>query len=147
VYVDDFHLYLEAKGYKEPDDQRHSPYTWKAGHEGKTVWEVMAQYPERLHAFQAGLDHLSNATPLTGFYDFGRLDTKEDRPILVDVGGGVGNSIMRILRAHPGLSPAKFVLQDLQEPIEQAKSTISDGVRLMIHDFNTEQPVKGMPCN
>ncbi|KAJ9609711.1 hypothetical protein H2200_006039 [Cladophialophora chaetospira] len=142
LMIDNYHLFLEQKGYKETDDQRYSPYTWKSGQEGKMVWEVMAQTPERLHAFQGGLAHLSHTTRLTGFYDFGKLNTESDRPILVDVGGGAGHSILRILQAHPQLQPNKFILQELKEPLEQARTVLPEQVCLMEHDFFTQQPVK-----
>ena len=143
LMIDNFHMYIEEKGYGEPDEQRHSPYTWKSKQEGKTVWEVMAQHPERLSAFQSGLSHLSNTTRLTGFYDFSKLGVEGDRPILVDIGGGTGHAILRILQAHPELPPSRFVLQELREPVEQAKSVLPEEVNVMEHDFFSLQPIKG----
>ena len=141
--VDNLHIFLQEKGFKEPVDQRYSPYTWKAKQEGKTVWEVMAQHPERLRAFQAGLAHASASVPLTGFYDFGKLTTEGDRPVLVDMGGGAGHTILRILQAHPNLPPNKFVLQELKEPIEESKNVLPAEVLTMEHDFFTPQILKG----
>ena len=63
----------------------------------------MAQHPERFAAFQAGLAHASATVPLTGYYDFNQLNTEDDRPVLVDIGGGMGHSILRILDAYPKL--------------------------------------------
>jgi hypothetical protein len=82
-----------------------------------------------------------------GFYDFGKLDTSDNRPVLVDVGGGGGQSIMAIMAAHPNLAskPEKFILQDLPDPIAVARTAgrLPEGVVKMVHDFFTEQPVKG----
>lgn len=105
----------------------------------------MAQTPERLHAFQAGLAFADASIPLAGYYDFGKLNTEGDRPILVDVGGGGGQAIVQIMNAHPELPAEKFVLQDLKEPIELARagSFLPKGVQTMEHDFWTPQPVKG----
>ena len=145
LMIDNLHLYLQEKGLKEPMDQRYSPYAWKSGQEGKIIWDIMAQHPERFAAFQAGLAHASATVPLTGYYDFNQLQTNDDRPILVDIGGGVGHSILRILHAHPELPARKFVLQDLKSIIDESKrqKTLPDEVILMEHDFFTAQPVKG----
>ncbi|KIX02109.1 uncharacterized protein Z518_08048 [Rhinocladiella mackenziei CBS 650.93] len=141
--IDNLHGFLQEKGFKEPVDQRYSPYTWRWGEEGKTVWEVMAQYPERFQAFQTGLAHADATVPLTGFYDFSKLNTDGDRPILVDIGGGNGHSIMRIMEAHPKLPPHKFVLQELKEPAEEARKILPKEVAVMEHDFFTPQTLIG----
>ena len=145
LMIDDLYLYLQEKGYKEPVDERHSPYAWKSKQEGKTVWEIMAQHPERFQAFQAGLAHASATVPLTGFYDFSQLNSHDDRPILVDIGGATGASIARILEAYPALPARKFVLQDLKTVLAEARrdSTLPKDVVLMEHDFYTPQPVNG----
>lgn len=145
LMIDNLHMYLQEKGLKEPDDQRYSPYAWKSGQEGKIIWDIMAQHPARFQAFQAGLAHASATVPLTGYYDFPKLNTDDDSPILVDIGGGVGHSILRILEAHPALPAKKFVLQDVGAVIAESKraSVLPEGVVLMEHDFFTPQPVKG----
>lgn len=146
LMIDDLHLYLQEKGLKEPMDQRYSPYAWKSKQEGTTIWEIMAQHPERFQAFQAGLAHASATVPLTGFYDFSQLNSDDDRPILVDMGGATGHSILRILEAHPDLPSRKFVLQELKTVINETKreNLLPKDVVLMEHDFFTPQPVKGM---
>jgi hypothetical protein len=142
--IDNIHLFFDEKGWKEPVDQRYSPYAWKAGQEGTTIWEIMAQNPARFKAFQAGIGHASASVPLTGFYNFSAQNTTEDdRPVLVDVGGGNGRSIMRILQAHPDLPAHKFVLQDLPEVVKQVEQELPKEVKVMAHDFFTPQPVKG----
>ena len=141
-----FHKYLRARGsFTEPDDQTFCPFTWTHGQDGKTVWEIMAQDPEYLRNFQMGLAHAESAIPITGFYDFGQLKTDGDRPILVDVGGGGGQSLVAIIKAHPELEASKIVLQDLEQPIVQAKESgrLPEGVTAMVHDFFTPQPIKG----
>ena len=110
----------------------------------------MAQDPVRLKMFQQGLAHMDASVPIVGFYDFGKLlDNDEDRAILVDVGGGGGQSIVAIMGSDPGLAskPERFVLQDLPSQIALVRTAeakrLPDGVVLMEHDFYEEQPVKG----
>jgi len=146
--LDRFHEYLAARGsLTEPDDPTFNPYTWRFKQDGKVVWEIMAQDPKRLKSFQMGLANMEASVPIVGFYDFGKLDTSDDRSILVDVGGGGGQSIMAIMGAHPNLAskPEKFVLQDLPEQIALARAAgrLPEKVVKMEHDFYTEQPVKG----
>jgi hypothetical protein len=142
--INNLHEYLEEKGYKEPVDQRYNPYTWKVGLEGITIWEAMMKTnPERLKAFHANIAYSSIHVPLTGFYNFSELATTGSRVSLVDVGGGAGHSIKRILDAHPDINPASVVLQDRPEAIEQSKSILPPGVRAIEHDFFTLQPIRG----
>jgi hypothetical protein len=134
--LDRFHEYLAARGsLTEPDDPTFNPYTWRFKQDGKVVWEIMAQDPKRLKSFQMGLANMEASVPIVGFYDFGKLETSDDRSILVDVG------------AHPNLAskPEKFVLQDLPEQIALARAAgrLPEKVVKMEHDFYTEQPVKG----
>ena len=108
----------------------------------------MAQNPEKLKKFQMGLANMEKSVPIIGFYDFTQLNTPDERTVLVDVGGGAGQSIVAILEAHPELAkhPEKFVLQDLTGPIEHSRTDdrLPEGVKRMVHDFYTEQPVKGL---
>ncbi len=144
-----FHDYLSARNsLTEPDDPTFNPYTWSHGQDGKVVWEIMAQNPEKLKKFQMGLANMEKSVPIIGFYDFTQLNTSDERPILVDVGGGAGQSIVAILDANPELAthPEKFVLQDLEGPIQHSKTDgrLPEPVVRMVHDFYTEQPVKGL---
>jgi hypothetical protein len=132
---------------REPDDPLHNPYTRRHGMDGHPVWEIMAQFPDRLRAFQLGFMSQEDSVPIIGFYDFSALynpDTDGDRATLVDVGGGQGQSIIQILKAFPSLQPDRMVLQDLPEPIAQGKESnlLPEGVKAMVHDFWTPQPVK-----
>ena len=138
--------YLDARGnLEEPSSLTMNPYSWRHNQDGKTTWEIMALYPERMKAYQLGLGHQDASLPIIGLYDFGKLNTSDSRPILVDVGGGQGQSIIKILDHHKELAAEKMILQDLPDVIELAKTseTLPKGVVKMGHDFFTEQPVKG----
>ncbi|KAF4495588.1 O-methyltransferase B [Fusarium agapanthi] len=150
-HMHNFDDYLVSKGkYEEPQDPLYNPYTayWKQ--EGTPVWSIMMQNPERFQAFQTGMAGIDVAIPVTGHFDFSTL--KNDSPgtgnttiELVDVGGGEGTVLNKILEAHPELSPRSCMLQERPEVIQLAKSkkTLPDDVQLVEHDFMTEQPVKG----
>ena len=146
-----FHQYVKDRGevpVHEPDDPLRNPYTHRHGQDGVPVWAIMAQFPDRLKAFQLGLASQEDSVPIIGFYDFSSLYDPEDdgdRATLIDLGGGQGQSIMQILKAFPTLKPERMILQDLPEPIQQAQTSklLPDGVQAMVHDFWTPQPIKG----
>ncbi|KAL9092546.1 MAG: hypothetical protein Q9165_004350 [Trypethelium subeluteriae] len=140
-----FPEYIDARSIREePTSPTHNPYSWAWGEEGKTTFEVMAAQPDRLRAFQRGLGALARGDPITGFYDFDKLNTTEDRAILIDVGGGHGQFIGSIAAGHKNLDPTKMILQDRPETIEIARKRefLPAEVKTMAYDFFTEQPVK-----
>ena len=99
--------YFREKGSKDPDGEAattHNPNTWRHGQEGKTVFEIMEQNPERLKNFQVMMGMAQHFRPYTGFYDYGMLATEEKgRPPFVDIGGADGTTIAKILEAHPNI--------------------------------------------
>ena len=108
----------------------------------------MSQKPEQLRVFQMGLAAFEKSAPITASFDFNQLAAGSDdveRPLLVDVGGGQGQAIIGILRKFPDLPASRFVLQDLPDPITNAKTSqaLPSAVVKMEHDIWTEQPVKG----
>lgn len=146
-----FHLYLKEKGAKEPDSQFTSPFAWTEGQEGKAIWEIMAQHPERFATFQRGLPFYDANLPKTGYYDFGKLAEGSDpeRVVMVDIGCGLGQTMMEIVKANPALSSSKIVLQDLANVVEAATEggNLPSNFKFMVHDFYTPQPVNGKLCN
>lgn len=149
-----FHKYvkeraaMDGKAVQEPDDPLRNPYTYRHGMDGSPVWAIMAQFPDRLKAFQLGFMSQEDSVPIMGFYDYSALydaGNDGDRATLVDVGGGQGQSILQILKAFPVLQANRMVLQDLPEPIKQSQESklLPEGVTAMVHDFWTPQPVKG----
>ena len=144
-----FHSYLsEVRGppYKEPEDPLRNPYTARHNMDGHPVWEIMAQFPKRMKAFQLGFVSQEDSVPIIGFYEFSKLydpANDGDRKTLVDVGGGQGQSLAQIMKAFPTLEPKRLVLQDLPPVIEQAQLSLPSELVKMVHDFWTPQPVKG----
>lgn len=142
-----FHLYLKEKGLKEPDSQYTSPYAWTEGQEGKAIWEIMAQHPERFDAFQRGLPFYDANLPKTGYYDFGKLaeGCASDRAVMVDIGCGLGQTMIEIVEANPALKSSRIVLQDMANVAQAATESgnLPSNFEFMVHDFYTPQPVKG----
>lgn len=141
--------WLEAKGtLSEPhgdDAHTHNPYAWTRGQEGKTAFQIMDQNPARLAAFQKGQGNVAERNAVAGLYDFDALaKEKADVPVLVDVGGGQGYAIARIIKAYPAIRAEQCVLQDTPDVIELAKKNemLQPGVQFQAHDYFTPQPLK-----
>ncbi|KAI1608644.1 catechol O-methyltransferase [Exophiala viscosa] len=150
----DLPKYLAKHGTVEPTSFYVNPYSdyHNASDSELTTWEIMSKDPEKLKTFQIGLTTGDAMVPATGYYDFNQLALTEeelekdpDRVSLVDIGGGVGNVVKRVLGEYKTLKPEHVVLEDLESIIEMAKKeeTVPEGVRMLKHDFWTEQPVKG----
>ncbi|KAM7219617.1 O-methyltransferase domain containing protein [Rhypophila decipiens] len=153
-HMHNFDDYLVARGQlenaREPDDQLNSPFTYYHKADGTPVWSLMARNPEQLQNFQKGMAGIDIAVPVVGHFDFSSLknSTEENEKgiaEIVDVGGGHGTVLKKILETHPELSPKNAVLQDRPDIIELAKTSgvLPGEIKLQAHDFMTEQPVKG----
>ncbi|KAJ4322376.1 hypothetical protein N0V84_004847 [Fusarium piperis] len=150
-HMHNFDDYLVSKGkFEEPQDPLYNPYTAYYKQEGTPVWSIMMQHPERFQAFQTGMAGIDVAIPVTGHFDFSSLkNTAEDEAKgvveLVDVGGGEGVVLNKILEAHPNLTPKNCVLQERPEVIQLARSkgNLPESVQLVDHDLMEEQPIKG----
>ncbi|KAI8666053.1 Methyltransf-2 domain-containing protein [Fusarium keratoplasticum] len=150
-HMHNFDDYLVSKGkFQEPQDPLYNPYTAYYKQEGTPVWSIMMQHPERFQAFQTGMSGIDVAIPVTGHFDFSSLkNTAEEETKgaveLVDVGGGEGVVLNKILEAHPDLTPKNCVLQERQEVIQLARrnENLPESVQLVEHDFMEEQPIKG----
>lgn len=127
----------------------HIPHSFAWGHPDLDFWQAISKSPQRLLAFNQSMNTLDEVLPVTGMYDFGwiaKVETPEDRPLIVDVGGGKGQALKRIMAEFPEISPKRLVLQDRDEVIEEVIRTNEAGfeeVTKIPHDFFQPNPVKG----
>ncbi|KGO50161.1 hypothetical protein PEX2_056390 [Penicillium expansum] len=80
-----------------------------------------------------------------GFYDVPSLiaNVGPNDVLLVDLGGGLGHDISEFRRKWPD-APGRLVLQDTPELTAQSKKKqLHPSIEPMVHDFFTEQPIKG----
>lgn len=139
--------YFEIYGRKEPTDQTHHPCSFASGKPEATFWELVNQEPERMRAFMQSMNTLEAQLPILGIYDFSwvtnYVQNEPQRVLFVDMGGSKGQAtIARV----PEVPRTRFVLQDLQDVIEEARNlkvAELEGERLMANDFHRGQPIKG----
>ncbi|KAL3447643.1 S-adenosyl-L-methionine-dependent methyltransferase [Aspergillus insuetus] len=113
-------------------------------------FEYLQSHPAHAEQFNNHMTAYHQGRPSwmdVGFYPVPELarGVAGDNVLLVDVGGGVGHDLAEFRRKWPGVE-GRLVLQDLGEVIEQAKVMNREterGVEAVVHDFFTEQPVKG----
>lgn len=95
---------------------------------------------------------LDEVLPVVGMYDFSWIGKKEwpgDKALIVDVGGGKGQALKRIMDAFPEIENKadRLVLEDRPDVIEDAERTADHQafgkVKKVVHDFFHEQPIKG----
>lgn len=67
---------------------------------------------------------------------------EDDSVFLVDVGGGWGHDLDEFRRKWPE-APGRIILQDQPHVIKDAAPE-DKKIELTVHDFFTEQPVKGV---
>jgi hypothetical protein len=140
-------------GSNEPKDETHNPLAFANGVDGhRKYWEIFADRGgEFIAEFTEGMERLQKVLPITGIYDFtwigqyGRNNV--ERPLIVDVGGGKGHSLGAILAETPEIPPARCILQDqadvIQEVETSANGSQAEKFQKMAIDFHKDQPVKG----
>lgn len=139
--------YFQTHGYRNPTDELNGPAQYALG-TPLHFFDYLHQDPVKAARFntcmtgsKVGMRFWFEWFPVSDLLtSFHASDAAPDVPFLVDLGGGIGLHVRRLLEAHPSAAP--LVLQDLPGTI--AKVTDLDaGITPMVHDFFTPQPVKG----
>ena len=135
--------FLKRTGYRNPTDELHTVFqdAWKTD---LHAFAWFAHNPDHLAAFNdyMALRRKPDVSWLTTYpvaQEAGDWDP--ERPVFVNVGGGVGHQCAEFKNRFPGV-PGRVILQDLPHSIAQALQT--PGVENMVHDFFQTQPVQGM---
>lgn len=138
-----FPKFLEETKYQNPRDGANSPF--QKGHSTDLVPFLWIQdkptYRNNFGLWVAASREGQNI--FLDVYPFEKelaLNTKPETPLFVDVGGSVGHQCIALKAKLPD-TPGRVILQDLPGMIAHAIPT--KGVEPMVHDFTTEQPIKG----
>ncbi|KPM36594.1 hypothetical protein AK830_g9965 [Neonectria ditissima] len=133
----------------EPQGPVGCPYSFAHGQPEKSLWDIMNKNPERMRIFMQAMKTAESQMPATVLYDFGwakEMARSTDRMLFVDVGGGKGHVVQGICEENPWLPKEKCAVQDREDVIQEARMADNPnlrGVKMMAHDFNLEQPIKG----
>ena len=138
--------YFQTHGYKCPTDYTDCALQWTFNSKA-TYFEYIHETSERMGDFNTLMKRMRSTRKhfiewfpleLALMTDF---SSGEDDVLIVDVGGGRGHDLERILSDIPS-SKGHLVLQDLPGTISDIKE-LSEGIKPMAHDFFTPQPIKG----
>jgi demethylsterigmatocystin 6-O-methyltransferase len=107
-----------------------------------TAIDWLHSQPLRFSPLQHAITELqAGALPWYMAYPFEQKARKvKDGIVLVDISGVLAQQCQELLRAFPDLHD-RLVLQDLPKALRDFKV---DGVKVIEHDFNGPNPVKGM---
>ncbi|KAI9698258.1 MAG: hypothetical protein M1820_007528 [Bogoriella megaspora] len=138
--------YFEKFGYKSPDDPKNSPCVFAKGYQDMDFFDMLKEFPTQLTAFNASMAMtaaMGGVIEAVNTYPFDEL-SEEGKTVLVDVGGGKGQTLAEIKRLHPNIK-GKMVLQDLKWVLEEENPVISrDEVEFVPFNFlEEENPVRG----
>lgn len=146
------HLPEYLKSHKPEDvfDLTKSPAVYSVGkeHLGKSYYELleMDPDPERRELWNANMVAVDELMPVVGMFPFASLkdEVAEDpeRPFLVDIGAGRGQSCIAIRKDIGDAFDAKYILQDLPGVIDSMDPKDYPDLELMTYDAFTPQPVK-----
>ena len=138
-------VFLERTMYQNPIDPLNGPAQY-AYNTQLSTWDWLSENPLALDHFNTFMEGIrADAAHWADWFPVQKqlLDgaATDDRPLLVDIGGGRGHDLMAFKQKFPA-APGQFVLEDLPWVIDDIQS-LDAGIKRVKHDFFTPQPIKG----
>lgn len=135
--------YFAERGYRNPGDAFNGPwqYGWRTD---KHYWDWQSERPTYQNAcnvvmsISRSVSGMSRGQEWFDFYPVEKLQGAENRPLLVDIGGGLGHDLVILQKHAPSLS-GKMIPEDLPSVIPEVKG-LPEGIELVGHDFFEPQP-------
>ncbi len=138
--------YLRTHTASDLYDPTNTPFSCANSGEGKTLYNIFKDNPEVALTFNKGMKLQEPFLPTLGMFPFesikDEVQAEQDRPFIVDLGGGRGHMLEIIRKATEGGYGARMILQDTPEVLENIPADDIPGIERMAHDFYTPQPVK-----
>ncbi|KAL9052743.1 MAG: hypothetical protein Q9162_005204 [Coniocarpon cinnabarinum] len=135
--------YLRSTGYRRPTDAAFAPLSYAMNFPG-TFFEYMQQNTRcgqsldlTMKGYAAFRGNWLDVYPAENLIQAG----DPQGLLVVDVGGGLGHDMEKLRAKFPTGTKDRLILQDQPSVISKINSL--DGVKVMSHDFFTEQPIKG----
>ena len=139
--------YFDERGFKNVTDHLDTPWGYARGVKGVDPFTLLARYPESHKAFNEAMvvDTELAARELCDTFPFDSLAPGESDVVLVDVGGGKGQTMAHVLKTFPGLR-GRVVLEDLASVLHGERLMVEDErLQVQAYDFlSEEQPIKGI---
>ena len=159
--------YLAKHGNNDINSVTHNPFSVYNNQPGKTLFQIIeSSGPDGVQNFHRGIAEMDHLYPLSGIFPFDKLlgtgesvngvngsaaaaekeESRTQRVALVDIGGGLGKDLIKILKHYPTLKN-HLILQDLPATIDSISDEYSsklEGIEVMAHNFFEKQKVIGM---
>lgn len=141
--------YFDVHGYKSPSDPKNTPVAFAREERDMDLFTLMSRHPPMLDSFNQTMTFSSvmAAKELCELFQFDALKPGENDVVLVDVGGGKGQSLNDILMSFPNMK-GQAVLEDLDIVVDSDLIKLGDRVRIQPYNFLADvQPVQGKAAN
>ncbi|PVH79658.1 o-methyltransferas-like protein [Cadophora sp. DSE1049] len=141
-----FAMFFKKNGWQNPTSPTNNPYTFTHRTNGKTMWEFMAQFPDRTEAFNAAMQaQTAGLGWIVGIFPFeaelSKVPTDDETVLVIDIGGGRGQATVEIRTLTKEIK-GRVILQDLPDVVNEISEPLP-GIELMKYNFFEPQPVKG----
>jgi hypothetical protein len=143
--------YFEKNGLREPKTADVNPLGLATGYPDRNLYAILETEPKKAELFNLMLSRIATLVSLKGIYDFAWvksfISNDQERPLIVDVGGGKGQGLKAIFGDNPSIPPSRCVIVDRPDVIEENKRDLEGelrSVQLVEGNMFEEQPVKGV---
>ncbi|KAJ5195606.1 S-adenosyl-L-methionine-dependent methyltransferase [Penicillium cinerascens] len=139
--------YMRGPGIQQFADEPDAVTLFKYAHGTDVIFGLLEKNTEQKQAFD---DYMAarRVGDMPQWFEIypvanklGELRQEPDAALMVDVGGGPGQELVRFKQKHPEI-PGRFVLQDLPLTLKRI-GKMPDGIETMEYDFFTPQSIKG----
>lgn len=139
--------YMRSLGISQFVDNGNEVTLFKYALGTPTIFRFLEKTPEQKQSFDS---YMTSKRPASQqqWYDIYPAREKlknahagSGAVLIVDVGGGPGQELIRFQRANPDI-PGRLILQDLRITLDRIQK-VPAGVEKMEYDFFTPQPIKG----
>ena len=136
--------YFELHGYHNPNDGFNGPFQY-ARKTDLHCFEWLIQNPKYQQAFNVTMNsfHKYRSQEWFDYYPIAERVQVQDssRALIVDIGGGLGQELLKFKDAYPDLK-GRLIVEDLPAIINDIKK-LPEGIEAIGQDFFKEQNVKG----
>lgn len=141
--LSNFPKFAQDTKYRNPTNLEQSNYQDLYG-PGTSVFGAFKDDPELGTSFNDAMKTFAlNKTSWTDIYPTDQIVShlREGKPLVIDIGGGVGHDLERFRARHPDVPHGSLILQDLPDVAQQAQ--VKAPAITQAHDMFTPEPVKG----
>ncbi|KXH35748.1 O-methyltransferase [Colletotrichum nymphaeae SA-01] len=139
--------FFRETSYENPRSARKTVFNSAHGWQGG-LFTYLEAHPEQGEAFNTlqrtttlNRARWTSIFPSHTLLDSGSGGDDSDSPLLVDIGGSVGQDLQAFYELHPETA-SRLYLEDLPSVLADEKTNVLKGINKVAYDFYTPQPIK-----